>query len=164
MDEKPARSRLCALYLRRRQCVVWQTNLDGGIRWLYGPSRRPIAGLFMASEEDLAAYYAAVLPKLVEVGATGAMLWCFADYSSDLWNEPPCDEARHERFFGMVRPDGTLKPHAEVIRQFAATHPTVIPATRPVTLDCSEQELYQDPSAHMKRLFATFAGSDRFKS
>ena len=63
-----------------------------------------------------------------------------------------------------VRPDGTLKPHAEVIRQFAATHPTVIPATRPVTLDCSVQEFYQDPSAHMKRLFATFAGSDRFKS
>lgn len=119
---------------------------------------------FMASEEDLAAYYAAVLPKLVEVGATGAMLWCFADYSSDLWNEPPCDEARHERFFGMVRPDGTLKPHAEVIRQFAATTPTVIPATRPVVLDCSPEEFYQDPSAHMKRLFAAFAGTDRLKS
>ena len=58
---------------------------------------------FMASEEDLADYYAAVLPKLVEVGATGAMLWCFADYSSDLWNEPPCDEARHERFFKNSR-------------------------------------------------------------
>jgi hypothetical protein len=80
-----------------------------------------------------------------------------------LWNEPPCDEARHERFFGMVRPDGTLKPHALVIKQFAATNPVVIPATRPVTLDCSVSEFYADPSVHMKRLFVEFAGADRIK-
>ena len=118
---------------------------------------------FMASEEDLAAYYAAVLPTLVDVGATGAMLWCFADYSSDLWNEPPCDEARHERFFGMVRPDGTLKPHAEVIKQFAASKPTVKTAVRPVQLGVSAADFYTDPSGHMKRLFAAFAGTDRLK-
>jgi hypothetical protein len=34
---------------------------------------------------------------------------------------PPCDEARHERHFGLVRPDGSLKPHAEAIRRFART-------------------------------------------
>ena len=34
----------------------------------------------MASEEDLAAYLEQVLPRLVEVGAPGAMIWCFADY------------------------------------------------------------------------------------
>ena len=34
---------------------------------------------------------AAVLPKLVEVGATGALLWCFADYAEHLWDRPPCD-------------------------------------------------------------------------
>ena len=91
------------------------------------------------------------------------MLWCFADYSSDLWNEPPCDEARHERFFGMVRPDGTLKPHAEVIKRFAANKPTVKTAVRPVSLGVSAAEFYVDPSAHMKRLFAEFAGLDRLK-
>ena len=81
---------------------------------------------FMASEEDLAAFVGAVLPKLVEVGATGAMLWCYADYIEALWDKPPCDEARHERFFGLVRPDGSLKPHAEVIKRFAQTNPVVI--------------------------------------
>ena len=74
---------------------------------------------FMASEDDFAAYMAAVLPKLVEVGATGAMTWCFADYVPELWDRPPCDEFKHERFFGLVRPDGSLKPHAKAIRDFA---------------------------------------------
>ena len=57
------------------------------------------------------------------VGATGALLWCFADYAEQLWDRPPLDPggAIHERHFGLVRPDGTLKPHAEVVRRFAAT-------------------------------------------
>lgn len=82
---------------------------------------------FMASEEDLAEYIRQVLPRLQESGATGAMVWCFADYIEELWNIPPCVDSRHERHFGLVRPDGSLKPHAEVMRQFAATNPHVKP-------------------------------------
>ena len=82
---------------------------------------------FMASEQDLADYVRQVLPNLQDSGATGAMIWCFADYAEELWDLPPCGESRHERHFGLVRPDGSLKPHAEVIRQFAATRPTVKP-------------------------------------
>lgn len=82
---------------------------------------------FMASEEAFAEYIRQVLPGLQAVGATGAMLWCFADYAEELWHLPPCSESRHERHFGLVRPDGTLKPHAEVVRQFAASQPKVQP-------------------------------------
>jgi len=82
---------------------------------------------YMASEADFTEYVRQVLPRLQEIGATGAMIWCFADYAEELWNVPPCGESRHERHFGLVRPDGTLKPHAEVIRQFAATQPKVKP-------------------------------------
>jgi endo-1,4-beta-mannosidase len=81
----------------------------------------------MASEEDFVEYIRQVLPNLVEVGATGAMIWCFADYARELWDLPPCGESRHERHFGLIRPDGSLKPHAEVLKQFAATHPKVKP-------------------------------------
>ena len=77
---------------------------------------------FMASEEQLAVYVAGVLPRLVDAGATGAMLWCFADYAEALWDRPPCDEAQHERFFGLVRPDGSLKPHAEAYYADPAAH------------------------------------------
>jgi endo-1,4-beta-mannosidase len=110
----------------------------------------------MASEEDFAAYIEQVLPNLIEVGATGAVLWCYADYVPELWNRPPCYESRHERFFGLVRPDGSLKPHAEVIKRFAATKPIVQPARRTVTLDVSPESYYQDPLGHARRLYNNY--------
>lgn len=111
---------------------------------------------FMASEEDFANYIEQVLPNLVEVGATGAVLWCYADYIPELWNRPPCYESRHERFFGLVRPDGSLKPHAEVIKRFAETKPIVQPARRTVTLDVSPESYYQDPRGHASRLYNNY--------
>ena len=106
----------------------------------------------------MAEYLAAVLPRLVAVGATGAVLWCFADYAAELWDKPPCDLARHERFFGLVRPDGSLKPHAQVIKDFAATHPTVQPATRQVTLPFQPGSFYSAPGPGFNafRLYRAF--------
>lgn len=111
---------------------------------------------FMASEEDLAAYVEAVLPKLVEVGATGAFMWCYADYVEALWDKPPCEEARHERFFGLVRPDGSLKPHADVIRRFAAANPTVQKAARRVSLGIEPDDYYLSPWDHLNRLYKAY--------
>jgi endo-1,4-beta-mannosidase len=108
---------------------------------------------FMASEDDFAGYLGQVLANLLAVGSTGAMLWCFADYAEELWSSPPCDEAIHERFFGLVRPDGSLKPHAEVVRRFAGTLPTVQPPVRGVHLDVSEEEFYRTPRLHVERLY-----------
>jgi endo-1,4-beta-mannosidase len=114
---------------------------------------------FMASEDDLAEYLEGVLPKLVEVGATGAFIWCYADYIEALWDKPPCDAQVHERFFGLVRPDGTLKPHAKVMQKFAATKPTVLEKpTRTVTLDVTPDEYYQSPYEHLVRLYNQYVG------
>jgi endo-1,4-beta-mannosidase len=114
----------------------------------------------MASEEDLTDHLAQILPRLVEVGATGALLWCYADYADERAGRPPCDESRHERFFGLVRPDGSWKPHADVVRRFAASAPLVQPARRRVVLDVSPEEYYRDPLAHARRLYRHFS-SDR---
>jgi endo-1,4-beta-mannosidase len=111
---------------------------------------------FMASEEDFAAHIAEVLPKLVEAGAAGAMLWCYADYIPELYDRPPCLEAHHERFFGLVRPDGSFKPHAEVIKRFAATQPKLQPARHALALDISPEVYYQDPLTHARRLYQKF--------
>jgi endo-1,4-beta-mannosidase len=111
---------------------------------------------FMASEEDLAEYYRQVLPKLQQVGATGAIVWCFADYVEALWDKPPCDAQIHERFFGLVRPDGSLKPHAEVIKQFAATHPQVQPIPDWARLDVKPAEFNQDPNANVRKHYAPY--------
>lgn len=108
---------------------------------------------FMASEEALAEYYATVLPKLVEVGALGALVWCFADYHPSLWDRPPCSESWHERFFGIVRPDGSLKPHAKVIRDFAASQPRVKPATKAITLPYPSSEYYENTLEKLLNLY-----------
>ena len=121
----------------------------------YGSARSQ----FMAGEEALAEYVEQTLPRLVDVGALGAFMWCFADYSPDLWDRPPCDEtgAKHERHFGLVRPDGTLKPHAETIAQFSATSPTVVtPPDRKVDIDITADEYYEDPAGHAQRLYQDF--------
>ncbi len=115
---------------------------------------------FMASEEDMATYVQAVLPKLVEVGATGAFLWNFADYSPSIWGQPPCDEYEHERSFGLMRADGSLKPHAEVLRRFADTNPSVAPASQRVMLKGTADDYYRDPSAHLRELYAEFTNTD----
>ena len=111
---------------------------------------------FMASEEDLAEYFRQVLPRLVEVGATGAMTWCFADYAKELWDRPPCNSAKHERFFGLVRPDGSLKPHAEVIKAFAQTKPQVQPIPAWARLNVNPEEFYKYPDQNTRALYPQY--------
>jgi endo-1,4-beta-mannosidase len=118
----------------------------------YGKRRRQ----FMAAEEELATYVDQVLPKLVQVGATGAVLWCYADYAPELYDQPPCDESWHERFFGLVRPDGSLKPHAAAVQRFAATQPRVRSPQRTVSLDLSAEAYYQAPFDHARRLYQEY--------
>jgi len=157
---------LCALVaaLTGKPCLAEEwggcTNPDGDEstvwEWTsYGSLSR---SQFMAGESALSDHVEAVLPKLVEVGATGALLWCFADYAETLWDLPPCDPngAKHERHFGLVRPDGTVKPHAEAIRQFALTRPVVAAPERTVELDISADEYYSDPAAHARRLYQAY--------
>ncbi len=156
---------LCALTsaLSGKPCLAEEwggcTSPDAGQtsvwEWVsYGQDRTQ----YMAGEEEFADYVEATLPRLVDVGATGAFLWCFADYDPTLWERPPCDDdgARHERHFGLVRPDGSLKPHAERLKTFAATKPVVAAPTRTVVLDIDPDEYYRDPAGHAQRLYEDF--------
>lgn len=125
--------------------------------------RRP---QFMASEEDAAAYYAAVLERLVARGALGAFAWCYADYSPDLWQRPPLDRAVRERSFGLVRADGSHKPAVAVIQQFAArlrasaidrpTAATAATREREGALTARLAHYYDDPGAHFSALYADY--------
>ncbi len=156
---------LCALVtaLSGKPCLAEEwggcTSPDAGesVTWAWTAYGEPRTQ-FMAGEEDFAGYVGQVLPRLVDVGATGAFMWCFADYAPELWDRPPCDPggAKHERHFGLVRPDGTVKPHAEVIRSFAETAPTIQPPTKTVILDVTPDEYYLDPAGHAQRLYRGF--------
>jgi len=111
---------------------------------------------FMASEEDLAEFLRLTLPKLQDSGATGAMLWCFADYAPELWELPPCQNARHERYFGLVRPNGSLKPHAKVIQEFARTKPQVKTIPEYAKLSINPDEFYKEPLGHLVDLYQEY--------
>lgn len=111
---------------------------------------------FMASEEDFAEFLSLTIPKLHDSGATGAMLWCYADYIPELWDLPPCQNARHERFFGLVRPDGSLKPHAKVIQDFAKTKPQVKPIPDYAKLIVNPDAFYAEPLAHLVDLYSEY--------
>jgi endo-1,4-beta-mannosidase len=104
---------------------------------------------FMASEEEFAEFISLTIPKLQESGATGAMLWCFADYVPELWDLPPCNNSQHERFFGLVRPDGSLKPHAKVMQDFAATQPQVKPIPEYAKFELEPAEFYKNPMPYL---------------
>lgn len=111
---------------------------------------------FMASEEDFAEFLSLTIPKLQHSGATGAMLWCYADYIPELWNVPPCQNAIHERFFGLVRPDGSLKPHAKVIQEFAKTKPMVQPIPEYAKITINADEFYKEPLGNLVDLYAEY--------
>ncbi len=111
---------------------------------------------FMASEEDFAEFLSLTIPKLQDSGATGAMLWCFADYVPELWGLPPCQNARHERFFGLVRPDGTWKPHAKVIQEFAESKPQVKPLPDYAKLSIDTDEFYKKPENYLVDLYQQY--------
>jgi endo-1,4-beta-mannosidase len=111
---------------------------------------------FMAGEEDFAEYIRQVLPNLQHSGATGAMLWCYADYVPELWEVPPCQNARHERFFGLVRPDGSLKPHAKAIQEFAKTNPQVQPIPDYAKITINADEFYKEPLGYLVDLYQAY--------
>jgi hypothetical protein len=111
---------------------------------------------YLASEQEAAEYYRVVLERLAATGASGAYAWCYADYDPSLFGRPPLDQAVRERTFGIVRADGSEKPAARVIRDFAGRLPdgTVACGARPRVLDVSVDDYYADPAASFARLYA----------
>jgi endo-1,4-beta-mannosidase len=111
---------------------------------------------YLASEEEGATYYDAVLERLVRTGAAGAYAWCYADYDARLYDRPPLDTAVRERSFGLVRPDGSEKPAVKVFRALRARRDAgELQRTHAVTglLDVTADEYYAAPVRHFARLY-----------
>jgi endo-1,4-beta-mannosidase len=111
---------------------------------------------YLASEDEAAAYYDAVLQRLAETGAAGAYAWCYGDYDPLLFERPPLVTARRERSFGLVRADGGEKPAVKVVRAFKARLDagTLSTSPAPALLDVSADEYYETPASHFARLYA----------
>lgn len=111
---------------------------------------------YLASEDEGATYYDAVLERLVITGAAGAYAWCYGDYDSRLFDRPPIATAVRERTFGLVRADGSEKPAAEVWRRFRKRRDEgLLPLSAgiPSTLDVSADEYHRAPGENFARLY-----------
>ncbi|MDB5076302.1 MAG: hypothetical protein JWO42_2481 [Chloroflexi bacterium] len=109
---------------------------------------------FLASEADAATYYDEVLIRLRALRVPGALAWCYADYTPDLWGRPPFDRAVRERTFGLVRADGSEKPAVAVIKQHIAAPPPPEAQLPDLLGGLTAHDYYQDPARHFVECYA----------
>jgi endo-1,4-beta-mannosidase len=110
---------------------------------------------WLVDEATAAAYTGRALDGLRRAGCSGALLWCFADYAPGLHQQPPFDEALHERSFGLWRSDGSAKPAvAEITRR--AGLPRRAPPADLSWLDIGVEEFLADRRSHLPRLYQRY--------
>jgi len=98
----------------------------------------------LVEEDAAAAYTERALAALQRAGCVGAMLWCYTDYDSAIWHEPPLDLAVHERSFGLWRADGSPKPSVAVVEAFAGARRRAGPDGYP-WIDLEPEQFLADP-------------------
>lgn len=108
------------------------------------------------SEDEMATYASIVLERLHARGTLGALWWCWADYVPELAHLPPFDDAPHELRFGMIRADGSLKPVAQTLANFASESRTV---TDPAPSIADEEAFYAGLPDSIQVLFRRFCES-----
>ncbi len=111
------------------------------------------------TEGQAASYTFNALNALSSFGFLGAFLWCYADYAEALWQEPPLDQALHERYFGLWRSDGSPKPAVRAIKQFSERMPDKIKSDLS-WVDMVPEEFYLAPKENLRRLYQKFLKSE----
>ncbi|MFZ0575837.1 MAG: beta-galactosidase [Candidatus Cybelea sp.] len=96
------------------------------------PGDSRVDGFACLDETEMALYGRGAIDRLHARGALGAFWWCWADYDLALARTPPFDRAPHELRFGIVRSDGSAKPVAQMLSQFAAEARDVVDKPPPI--------------------------------
>jgi endo-1,4-beta-mannosidase len=109
----------------------------------------------LVEERSAAAFTARALVALQRAGCTGAMLWCYSDYDSTIWENPPLDLAVHERSFGLWRADRSAKPSAAAVEEFSGT-PLIDRPDDHKWIDIEVDEFLLDPGVHLPRLYRRY--------
>jgi endo-1,4-beta-mannosidase len=114
----------------------------------------------LVEEGTAGAYTAAALEGLRRAGCVGALLWCYSDYDSRLWESPPFDIAPHERTFGLWRVDGSPKPAVAAIAAFVGAE-RCSPRGEDAWIDIDRDEFLLDPHAQLPRLYRRYREQSR---
>ena len=121
------------------------------------PEDPVFAAYACVSEDEMPAYCTKALERLHADGRLGAYWWCWADYADALRDEPPFDRAPHELSFGIVRSDGSAKPVAAALADFARQQRTVLtPRDMPLI---AEGYYYRTLPQSTLTLYDAFTGS-----
>jgi len=123
------------------------------------PSDRSAEGgaTVLVEADAAAAYTKRALEALRRAGCLGAMLWCYSDYESALWQNPPLDLARHERTFGLWRSDGSPKPSVAAVAAFVGAERCAV--DRDPWIDIERDEFWSDPGGQLPRLYRRYQGA-----
>jgi endo-1,4-beta-mannosidase len=121
---------------------------------LASEDRERLGGIGLVQEDHAEAYLRGVLERLMAYGVTGAFVWCFSDFEAVLWDYPPLNNQLHERFFGLFRSDGTAKKTAKLL--FDLDRRTSREALDSVWIDITQDEYWERPREHLKRLYGRF--------
>lgn len=110
--------------------------------------------VYMATEKEANDYCSQVLEKLYQIGSVGALVWCFSDYSFKRppWKEPPLNDI--EMHMGLTRADGSPKPHAKSLQDFAKQKRKIMPS--PFSLKVSEKNYFMSPYETLKKYYESF--------
>ena len=114
----------------------------------------------LVEEQAAAADTERALAALQRAGCVGAMLWCYSDYESAIWEEPPLDLAVHERSFGLWRADGSAKPSVAVVEAFAGARRLAGPDGYP-WIDRGREQFLVDPDVELPRLYGLYRPSEQ---
>jgi len=113
----------------------------------------------LVEERAAAAYTERALVALQLAGCVGAMVWCYTDYDSALWVNPPLDLALHERSFGLWRADGSPKPSVAVVEAFAGARRVAGPDDYP-WIDIESEGFFAEPGPNLSRLYRRYRTSE----
>jgi hypothetical protein len=125
-------------------------TLEHGDRGDFGDTET----LFLVNEEEAAQFSERAISYLQRFGLIGGFWKSFGDYHPSTWNRPPLDRNLPERYFGLLRHDGSPKPAAAVFK----SADTELPEAEPPTdwLDMSEEDYYKNPTSNLPRLYGRF--------
>jgi endo-1,4-beta-mannosidase len=109
----------------------------------------------LLAEDAAAQFTGRALDALRDSGMTGAMLWCYGDYTNELWDRPPLDQAIHERSFGLWQSDYSGKPALAEVKK-AAGWERIQPAGQLDWIDLSVDDFYKNPRENLRRLYRAY--------
>ncbi|MCS6874575.1 MAG: cellulase family glycosylhydrolase [Pyrinomonadaceae bacterium] len=113
------------------------------------------------SEEETAAFISESLELLYNFGFIGAMIWCYSDYCTTLWDKPPFDDALHERHFGLWYPFGgglSEKKAVQKVREFRSKISQLSRKSKESFdwIDVEREKFYEAPKTYLRHLYDNF--------